>query len=160
MTPNDFYILGDRTIDSGKYIKFKYICVLIYLVTNLAGAVLSIYYIAANNKTCYNSYNSLTIVSYQFAILGGDYIMGTVLKTERKVTRIGNSLGITFPGKILKKINIVQGDEVTIDVRGDEIILRKSRKIQLPRGISRDFLDIINETMIEYDATIKELRDK
>ncbi len=86
--------------------------------------------------------------------------MGVVLEMERKVTKIGNSLGITFPSDILKKINVVQGDEVTIDVRGDEIVLRKSRKINLPNGISPDFFDILNETMTEYDETIKGLRDK
>ncbi len=85
--------------------------------------------------------------------------MGEMSTKERRVTKIGNSLGITFPGEVLKKINISRGDEITIDVRGDEIILRKSRKIQLPQGISPDFFDVLNETMTEYDETIKGLRD-
>lgn len=86
--------------------------------------------------------------------------MSVVAEMERKITRIGNSLGVTFPGEVLKKVNISRGDVVTIDVRDGEIILRKSRKITLPQGISPDFFDILNETMEEYDETIKGLRDK
>lgn len=86
--------------------------------------------------------------------------MSVVLEMERKVTKIGNSLGVTFPGEVLKRVNIAQGDVVTIDVRDGEIVLRKSRKINLPEGISPDFFDILNETMTEYDVTIKGLRDK
>ncbi|OGO81285.1 MAG: AbrB family transcriptional regulator [Clostridiales bacterium GWC2_40_7] len=86
--------------------------------------------------------------------------MSVVSEMERKVTRIGNSLGVTFPNEVLKKVNIAQGDVVTIDVKDGEIVLRKSRKINLPQGISPDFFDILNETMTEYGDTIKGLRDK
>jgi putative addiction module antidote len=79
---------------------------------------------------------------------------------ERKVTKIGNSLGVTFPSEVLKSIHVKLGDEVTIDVKDDEIIIKKSRKVQLPSGISPDFFDILNETMSNYDETIKGLRDR
>ncbi len=86
--------------------------------------------------------------------------MSVVYEVERKVTKIGNSLGVTFPSELLKKIEVAQGDTVIIDIRGDEIILRKSRKVELPSGISPDFFDILQETMNEYDETIKGLRDR
>ena len=86
--------------------------------------------------------------------------MGVIYEMERKVTKIGNSLGVTFPTKMLRKINVNLGDEVTLDLKGDEIILRKSRKVQLPDNISPDFFDVLNETMNQYDETLKGLRDK
>lgn len=86
--------------------------------------------------------------------------MSAVSKTERKVTKIGNSLGITFPNEMLKRLNVSQGDEVIIEQADDEIIIRKNVKISLPKGISKDFFDVFNETLAEYDETIKGLRDR
>lgn len=90
----------------------------------------------------------------------GSNKMSEVHEMERKITKIGNSLGVTFPSEILKRIHVNHGDEVTIDLRGDEIVIRKSRKVQLPSGISPDFFEILDKTMNEYDETIKGLRDR
>lgn len=86
--------------------------------------------------------------------------MSVMYEMERKVTKIGNSLGVTIPADVLKKIDVVQGDEITLDLREGEIILRKSRKIHLPNGISSDFFEILSQTMEQFDETIKGLRDK
>ena len=86
--------------------------------------------------------------------------MSVMYEMERKVTKIGNSLGVTIPADVLKKIDVVQGDEITLDLREGEIILRKSRKIHLPNGISSDFFEILSQTMDQFDETIKGLRDK
>lgn len=86
--------------------------------------------------------------------------MSITQEMERKVTRVGNSLCVTFPSGMLKKIDVNLGDEVTLDLKGDRIIIRKSRKIQLPDNISPDFFDVLKETMSRYDKTLKGLRDK
>ena len=77
---------------------------------------------------------------------------------ERKITKIGNSSGVTLPHELLEKINLKNGDEVSLEVKGNEIIIKK--KIQLPDGISPDFFEILEGSMDEYDNTIKALRDK
>ncbi len=83
-----------------------------------------------------------------------------VREMERKVTKIGNSLGVTFPADVLKKINVKQGDEVNVEVRNGEIVLTKSTKVSLPKGISPDFFDVLDQTMVEYDQTLKGLKDR
>jgi antitoxin MazE len=65
--------------------------------------------------------------------------MNKVIEMERKVTKFGNSLGITMT-EALKQIGLELGDTVHIDVKAKdgEIIIRKANKVELPAGISPD----------------------
>lgn len=87
--------------------------------------------------------------------------MSRVMDMERKVSKFGNSLGITMTDA-LKQIGLDVGDSVRIDVReGDgEIVIRKVNKVALPTGISTDFLDTLSQVMEEYDETLKGLKDR
>ncbi|BCG59372.1 AbrB/MazE/SpoVT family DNA-binding domain-containing protein [Paenibacillus sp. URB8-2] len=87
--------------------------------------------------------------------------MGKVNDMERKVTKFGNSLGITMTDA-LKQIGLELGDTVQIDVNqaNGEIIIKKAHKIHLPEGISPDFFENLNDVIHEYDRTLKELKDR
>ncbi|MNP05781.1 hypothetical protein D3C76_977410 [compost metagenome] len=80
---------------------------------------------------------------------------------ERKVTKFGNSLGITMT-EALKQIGLELGDAVKIDVNeaDGEIIIRKANKVTLPAGISAEFLETLSNVMEEYDETLKGLKDR
>ncbi|WP_181520413.1 AbrB/MazE/SpoVT family DNA-binding domain-containing protein [Anoxybacillus ayderensis] len=83
-----------------------------------------------------------------------------MLHADRKVLKIGNSLGVTFPVEFLQKLDIHQGDEVQMEFKDNQIVIKKSNKVNLPKGISKDFFDVLNETLEEYDETIKGLVDR
>ncbi|MGG3955496.1 AbrB/MazE/SpoVT family DNA-binding domain-containing protein [Bhargavaea massiliensis] len=83
-----------------------------------------------------------------------------MLSAERKVLKVGNSLGVTFPMEFLNKLGIHQGDEIQMELEEDKIVIRKSKKVDLPKGISQDFFEVLNETLEEYDETIKGLIDR
>ncbi|MGN7456259.1 AbrB/MazE/SpoVT family DNA-binding domain-containing protein [Paenibacillus pasadenensis] len=87
--------------------------------------------------------------------------MNRVVEMERKVTRIGNSLGLTLT-EALKQIGAEQGDLVSIEVSPatGEIKIRKSTKVSLPEGISADFMDTLSEVMEQYDKTLHGLKDR
>lgn len=87
--------------------------------------------------------------------------MSRVNEMERKVTKFGNSLGITMTDA-LKQIGLDLGDTVQIDVNqtNGEIIIKKANKVSLPDGLSPDFLDTLSEIMSEYDQTLKGLKDR
>lgn len=76
---------------------------------------------------------------------------------ERKVTKFGNSLGITMTD-VLKQIGLDQGDTVSIEVSPatGEIIIKKSTKVSLPEGISADFMDTLTMSL---KNTIKRFED-
>ena len=48
---------------------------------------------------------------------------------ERKVTKIGNSIGITLPPELLRQVGLSQGDDVQIEVKNGKIILRKKEQL-------------------------------
>lgn len=87
--------------------------------------------------------------------------MGRVIEMERKVSKFGNSLGITMTDA-LKQIGLGIGDTVQIDVReeDEEIIIKKVNKVSLPTGISSDFLETLSQVIDEYDETLKGLKDR
>lgn len=87
--------------------------------------------------------------------------MNRMIEMERKVTKFGNSLGITMTDA-LKQIGLDQGDMVSIDVNPstNEIIIKKSTKVSLPEGISSDFMKNLADVIEEYDQTLQGLKDR
>ena len=76
---------------------------------------------------------------------------------ERKVTKIGNSFGITLPQELLKHVGLSQGDDVQIEVKDGKIILRKKEEIKLPNGVDAEFMNILNDVIEEHDKAFKGL---
>ncbi|MDO0877167.1 AbrB/MazE/SpoVT family DNA-binding domain-containing protein [Anoxybacillus gonensis] len=62
--------------------------------------------------------------------------------------------------EFLQKLDIHQGDEIQMEFKDNQIVIKKSNKVNLPKGISKDFFDVLNETLEEYDETIKGLVDR
>lgn len=81
-------------------------------------------------------------------------------RIERKITKIGNSYGVTIPNDLLKKANIQYGDKIQLELVDSTIQISKSKKVSLPDGTSEDFFDIVQETMETYDQTISGLVDR
>ncbi|QKS72661.1 AbrB/MazE/SpoVT family DNA-binding domain-containing protein [Paenalkalicoccus suaedae] len=79
---------------------------------------------------------------------------------ERKVTKIGNSLGVTFPADLLERLGVRQGDTVVMEEQDGALLIRKSQKVELPKGISPDFFDTLDANMTKYDQAIKGLVER
>ncbi|MGN7388783.1 AbrB/MazE/SpoVT family DNA-binding domain-containing protein [Sporosarcina sp. SAFN-015] len=79
---------------------------------------------------------------------------------ERKVTKIGNSIGITLPSEVLTQAGLSQGDDVQIEVKDGKIILKKKEHLQLPDGVDAEFMEILNDVIKEHDKAFKGLVDR
>jgi len=84
-----------------------------------------------------------------------------VVEIERKVTKFGNSLGISMT-EALKQIGLEQGDlaNISVDPTSGQITIKKAKRVSLPEGISANFMDTLNDVMIEYDQTLLGLKDR
>jgi antitoxin MazE len=80
-----------------------------------------------------------------------------VREVERKVTRIGNSLGVTFPQEVLEHLKVKQGDEVKFELAPGSVSIKKKSAMKLPKGIDEEFLEQMNEMISDYDETFKGL---
>ena len=79
---------------------------------------------------------------------------------ERKVTKIGNSYGITIPTELLRQVGLEHGDDVQVEVKDGKIVLRKKEHITLPDGVDAEFMDILNDVIKEHDKAFKGLVDR
>ncbi len=81
-------------------------------------------------------------------------------KIERKVTKIGNSYGITVPVDMLKEAGLSYGDNVQLESKNGQIVMRKKKEIELPKGVDNDFMDVLNDVIKEHEVAFKGLVDK
>lgn len=79
---------------------------------------------------------------------------------ERKVTKIGNSYGLTFPKELLKEAGISYGDDIQLDLQDGKIVLHKKEDIKLPEGISPDFFEVLERNTRKHKETIQDLVDR
>lgn len=85
------------------------------------------------------------------------------VKVERKITKIGNSLGLTLPQEVLEHIAVKQGDEVSFQFEdGGKVSIKKNVSLDFDglEGIDQDFLDGMKELFTDYDKTLKNLVDR
>lgn len=78
----------------------------------------------------------------------------------RKVTKIGNSFGVTFPKELLKQVGLTHGDDVQVEVKDGKIVLRKKEQVTLPEGVDTEFMDILKNVIDEHDKAFKGLVDR
>lgn len=73
---------------------------------------------------------------------------------KRKITNVGNSLGVTLPINFINSLELEKGDQIDIQVQDDSIILKKSKP---EKRIDDDLLKLIFEEMEAHDAALREL---
>ena len=83
-----------------------------------------------------------------------------IQKYERKVSKIGNSYGVTLPADLLKETGLTYGGNIQIEREEGKIILRKKEIIDLPEGVDAEFMDVLNDVIKEHDKAFKGLVDR
>jgi antitoxin MazE len=81
-------------------------------------------------------------------------------RVHRKITRIGNSLGVTFTKESLQRLNLDLGDDVEIIVNENEgeIVLRKA--VSVPEGLDVKFFETLKTNVEQYRKAIEGLKDR
>lgn len=81
-------------------------------------------------------------------------------KYERKITKIGNSYGITLPKTLLKEANISYGDNVTVEVKDGKILVQREEEIKLPDGVDNEFMELLTDVIKEHETAFKGLVER
>ena len=81
-------------------------------------------------------------------------------KYERKLTKIGNSYGITLPKTLLKEANISYGDNVTVEVKDGKILVQREEEIKLPDGVDNEFMELLTDVIKEHETAFKGLVER
>ncbi|QMV42652.1 AbrB/MazE/SpoVT family DNA-binding domain-containing protein [Cohnella cholangitidis] len=84
-----------------------------------------------------------------------------VTRYSRKIGRMGNSLGVSLPKNLAKKLNVSQGDEIEfIENERGEIVLNKARKGYLPENVRPEVLEAFFDVFEEDEGILEDLRDR
>ncbi|CAM3960225.1 AbrB/MazE/SpoVT family DNA-binding domain-containing protein [Geobacillus sp. FSL K6-0789] len=90
--------------------------------------------------------------------------MSTVVKPmERKITKVGNSLGITLPQEVLDHLKAKQGDEIQFRLEADgKVVISKYSPIDysILDDFGQDFVDGLKDLFANYDNTLRNLAKK
>lgn len=81
---------------------------------------------------------------------------------ERKITKIGNSLGTTLPQEVLDHIQAKQGDEIKFILEANgRVTIKKHTPIDTELleelNIDNDFLEGVKHLFDKYDNTLRNL---
>ncbi|MBU5465387.1 AbrB/MazE/SpoVT family DNA-binding domain-containing protein [Virgibacillus sp. MSJ-26] len=79
---------------------------------------------------------------------------------ERKITKIGNSYGITLPQELLREAGIDYGDRVEIEKVDDKIYIQKKKNMIIPKGLSPDFFEVLEKNTKKHEETLRDLIDR
>ncbi|TGA98971.1 AbrB family transcriptional regulator [Sporolactobacillus shoreae] len=86
--------------------------------------------------------------------------MGSV-NVQRKIFKMGNSYGSTYPIEVLEHLNAKPGDQVEFKLQADgTVTIKKKNNVQLPDGIDPELIKTVTGVMNQYDRAIKELAKK
>lgn len=80
---------------------------------------------------------------------------------KRKAKKTGSSIQATIPAPIVKKLNIVPGDNVVFKTRATgNIIIEKEETISDKLGVDADFLEVLTEGISEYHEALEDLVER
>lgn len=84
-------------------------------------------------------------------------VNNSVAVVNRKVTNVGNSLGVTLPLDFLENLSLVKGDNVSVTVKNDEIIIKKAPQRQ---DLDLELLNLIYEEIEAHDKALRGLANR
>ena len=78
------------------------------------------------------------------------YVKGELyMEVERKVRKIGNSLGVYLPADMLKEAGVKEGDTVFVSTEDGDIVIRSGKQKKEHDSFKEKVLAIIAEYMEE-----------
>jgi putative addiction module antidote len=72
------------------------------------------------------------------------------MEVERKIRKIGNSLGVLLPSDMLKEIGVENGDNVFVSVEDGEIKIRSVSQKEANDKFKEKVITIIEEYLEEH----------
>lgn len=79
-------------------------------------------------------------------------------RIERRITQVGNSLGLTVPTEMLEQLGVKKGDEVIVEMQNGQLLIQKApTMVELPKGVPADFFEVLEKEMEAHDEALKGL---
>lgn len=76
----------------------------------------------------------------------------------QRIIKSGDTLGVTLSKEMLDYLKVVVGEDVQVEMKEQELVIRKIIPNEPPEGYSEDFFRSLNEKLEKYDTTLKSLK--
>ena len=76
----------------------------------------------------------------------------------KQIVKTGDAFGVTLSREMLDYLKVIVGEDVLIEMKNHELIIRKIIPNEPPEGFSEDFFRTLNEKFEGYDTTLKSLK--
>lgn len=78
---------------------------------------------------------------------------------KQKLTKIGNSVGLTIPKTLRDSMNLSIGSEVYLreSEKVNEILISLEDKNEIPSEVDKDFYNLVKKINKKYSKALKEL---
>lgn len=87
--------------------------------------------------------------------------MSVTKKYTRKAKKTGSSIQATIPADIAKHLNIQEGDTVLYELNTNgKVTIKKQETVFEQMGVDDDFLNVLQEGMIEYKNALEDLVER
>lgn len=73
------------------------------------------------------------------------------MEFERRIRKVGNSLGFNLPAEMLRELDIKEGDKIFLSVENNSIVIRSEKMKEDNKDFKDQVLAIIEEYMKEKD---------
>mgnify|MGYP001617476583 CR=1 FL=1 len=82
--------------------------------------------------------------------------MLVLMKYAQKLTKIGNSIGVIIPSRVLEMLKIGPGTQVFIELIQDKLLIEKENS----SNISPEFMKVVESLAGRYKDAFEELSNK
>lgn len=83
----------------------------------------------------------------------------TIRMLTQKLYKNGNSVAVTIPKQYLRELNLRDGSDVIVDVKGKALVVIPKTKI-IAGGVDSQFAHMVDEFMNEHEDVLQELARK
>lgn len=109
----------------------------------------------------FNSLHLKVFVKKKKDYLTSQYIVSTIMiMLTQKLYRNGNSLAVTIPKQYLKELNMRDGSQVIVEMRGKELVFRKKGVKKIFSSVTPQFVEVMSRVNKQYGAALRELAKK
>ena len=78
----------------------------------------------------------------------------------QRIVEVEDELGVTLTAEMLDYLKVAVGEDVQVEMRGHELIVRKIIPQEPPKEFSEDFFRSLNEKVEKYGTTLKTLKNR
>lgn len=79
---------------------------------------------------------------------------------SRVLRKSGNSAILTVPTEVMEALGVNIGENISYVIENDSVKLVKEKSEMDNLGVSKEFIEMVNESFTKYEGALRELADK